>query len=128
MSKIFSSLEAFYQDKPARRSSGEADYGVWWTEAGKNYPKWRVSYIHDTGEVYALQLIDGGKVERLGWIQPDDAEIYYQTLEGILAGWAEVIWRPGSLDWVRKRVGDHCIASNVEDYQKHLASGAEPNW
>ena len=129
MSKVFSSLEAFYQANPARRSSPEADYGVHWTEAGKPYPKWRISYVKDTGEIYAYeQLPDNGRVMLLGHVPPDAAELYYQTLEGILAGWAEVIWQAGSLEWARKRLEAQHIADNMEDYWKHQASGAESNW
>lgn len=127
--KVFSSMEEFYQANLARLSSPEADYGVWWTEAGKPYPKWRVSYVKATGEIYAHEMTtEGGKVEILGLIPPDDAEIYYHTLDGILAGWADVIWHSGSLAWVRERLKTQRIADNMEDYWKHQASGAESNW
>ena len=124
MGKTFKTIEEFYNDKPARRSSPEADYGVWWTEAGKGFPRWRVSYIKDTGEIYAY---DHTKVELLGTVQPDADPVYYRTLDDILAGWAEIIWRPGSLDWVRQRMKEHTIAANMEDYWKHTAAGAETN-
>jgi len=100
MLKTYPSIEAFYAENEERRRSGEADYGVWWTEPGRPWPKWRVSYIHNTGEVYAVQL-NGGEVRVLGIIPPDDDVFYYQTLNGVLDGWADVIQELGSLQWVQ---------------------------
>lgn len=101
--KSYANIEAFYAENEERRRSGEADYGAWWTEPNQNWPRWRVSYIQKTGEVYAVQL-NGGQVELLGVVPPDDARIYYQTLDRILEGWADIINEPGSLDWVRARL------------------------
>jgi hypothetical protein len=44
-------------DEPKRARSGEVDFGVWWTLAGneREFPRWRVSWIKDTGELYACQ-------------------------------------------------------------------------
>lgn len=101
--KNYVSLTAFYEENPERKSSGEADYGVWWTEPGQPWRQWRVSYIQKTGEVYAFQLT-GGKVQLLGRVPPDDERIYYRTLNRILEGWADIIHEPGSLNWVRERM------------------------
>ena len=50
----FKNVEDFYSDNSARRYSPEAGYGVHWKLAG--WPNsWRVSYVRDTGEVYAVQ-------------------------------------------------------------------------
>ncbi len=68
--KIYLSLEAFYDDNPARRASPEADYGVWWLGPDGFYPRWRVSYIRDTGEVYAFAQ-GKGAVELLGVVKAD---------------------------------------------------------
>lgn len=103
MPESYLNIEAFYAQNEERRRSGEADYGVWWTEPGRDWPRWRVSYIQKTGEVYAVQLT-GGRVELLGVVSPDDDHIYYHTLDHILEGWADVIHAPGSLDWVRARL------------------------
>lgn len=101
----FPSLEAFYDADPARRHSGEADYGVNWTN-GPRWPTWRVSYVQATGEVYATQLgqIGGqGRVEVLGIVPPDQGGgLYYRTLDVILRGWAD---EPGlPISWVRERL------------------------
>ncbi len=50
----FENIEAFYSDNSARRRSPAADYGVHWRLEG--WPNsWRVSYVRDTGEIYAVQ-------------------------------------------------------------------------
>ena len=107
MPESYKNIEEFYAENEERRRSGEADYGVWWTEPGHSWPHWRVSYIQKTGEVYAVQL-DGvgssGKVELLGIVQADENSIYYQTLDRILAGWADICGGPGSLDWIRAKL------------------------
>lgn len=106
--KTYANIEEFYAENNDRRTSGEADYGVWWTENGKAWPKWRVSYIHKTGEVYAVQLVGGstdGIVKLLGVVPPDDDKIYYKTLDLILDGWAEEIHNPSSLVWVERKLG-----------------------
>ena len=102
--------EEFYSDNPARRRSPETDYGVHWKLEG--WPNsWRVSYVRDTGEVYAMfqgptqfgQLPTGETVVSIGkeegsvlllghfpW-QPSDMEeagprdVYYHGLEHLLS-------------------------------------------
>lgn len=104
MPETYADIEAFYAENEERRRSGEADYGVWWTEPGRNWPRWRVSYIQKTGEIYAVQLTDVGEVRLLGVVPPDDGNIYYQTLDLILEGWVDAINEPGSLNWIREQL------------------------
>ena len=120
--KRFSSIEDFYSANEERRRSGEADYGVWWTEPGV-VGNWRVSYVRATGEVYAVHFRSGGEVEVLGIVPPDPDEWkqmrteyrvsgigvankgrYYETLDRILEGWADRCGSPGSLSWVREQL------------------------
>lgn len=100
----YPNIEAFYSDNEARRWSGEADYGVWWTNGGR-WLHWRVSYILATGEVYTAELVAGGRVEVLGVVPPDDGEHYYRTLDKILDGWSEEDDRP--ISWVRERLSQN---------------------
>lgn len=54
IAESYRNIEAFYTRFPAARRSPESDYGVWWKcPDGKN---WRVTYVHATGHVYAIQL------------------------------------------------------------------------
>lgn len=107
-------IEVFYDERPERRFSGEADYGVYWRANGRNWPLWRVSYIHATGEIYAVPLNDEGSVRVLGVIPPDpmsnprrDEEIYYQTLNVILDGWADPDVSDRDLAWVERQLASY---------------------
>ena len=95
----FPNIEAFYDADPRRRHSGEADFGIWWTN-GPRWPNWRVSYIQATGEVYAVSA--QGPVEVLGTVPPDEGPSYYRTLDNLLDGWSDEFGRP--LSWVRERL------------------------
>ena len=102
MNQIFKNLEQFYSANPTRRSSPEADYGAHWRLAGWA-GSWRVSYVRDTGEVYAL---DGasGPLMILGTfpIDPDagPGDVYYNGLDRLLEGWPDHCGPPGGLTWL----------------------------
>ena len=64
-------------------------------------PAYRVSYIQQTGEVYAVATGDFGPVLVLAIVPPDQGEIYYETLNELMEGWAN---RPRTLDWLRDRL------------------------
>ena len=113
--RIFQNMEEFYANNEARRRSGEADYGVWWRTEHSIYPKYRISYIQKTGEIYILEQknndrmdpSDSGFVTILGVVPPDDPEIYkiyYMTLEQILYGWEFEVEKPNGIQWVRDRL------------------------
>ncbi len=71
--------------RPARQRSGEVDFGVWWRLAGAR-TTWRVSWIEDTGELYAVELLnkgDGPRYVRLGRY-PTRAAV-----EAAMQGWTE---------------------------------------
>ena len=121
----FKNVEDFYSDNSARRYSPEAGYGVHWKLAG--WPNsWRVSYVRDTGEVYAVQqgpqrggvlptgeifIATGpgeGPVLLLGHFPIDEEagpyDVYYHGLEHLLEGWPEHCGRPNGLAWVIERM------------------------
>lgn len=110
---FFDSLEEFYADDERRRTSGEADYGNYWTYTGWN-GLWKVSYVHNTGEVYCNRYTSDGfeqtkPVEILGVVEPDEQydsfDIYYRTLDRILDGWAEL--EDQNIEFVRERIAAH---------------------
>ena len=128
MTTTFESIESFYSDNPARRPSPEAGYGVHWQLDG--WPgTWRVSYVRDTGEVYAvfqgptragllptgeMAVISGteeGLVLALGTFPVDEnagpRDIYYRGLEAILEGWPEHCPQPNGLEWIMRRLASH---------------------
>jgi hypothetical protein len=108
------SIEAFYAERGGERS-GESDFGVMWTEERKRFPAFRVSVVHDTGDVYAINM-SVGEVELLATLEhtklcanlrnfAHDAELCaYAHAERALDGWAETIHREGSIEWVRERL------------------------
>ena len=66
-----------------RERSGEIDYGVWWGLYEKKFPFWRVSWIRNTGELYAVNLATYDEYIILG---------HYETEEEVerrMKGWAE---------------------------------------
>lgn len=110
---VYRTLADFYAARPARKTSPEADYGVHWAGPGPLSAPWRVSYVQDTGEIYATQ--GNRRTEVLGWVQPDPdhrnepggnpaGPTYYETLDRILAGWAELGRGERKLSWVQLRL------------------------
>jgi hypothetical protein len=53
MLETYPSIQAFYTRYAEARHSAESDYGVWWRDADGGV--WRVTYVHDTGHVYAVR-------------------------------------------------------------------------
>lgn len=104
----------FYAD-PIRARSPEWDFGVHWINGVDEWPRWRVSYVVETGDLYAQQhgredtILLLGKLEVVGEYpygvrKPGEWSAFNraQPVERILAGWAETD-RP-HLDWIRDRL------------------------
>lgn len=107
---VYPTLEAYYVADERRRKSEECDYGVHWRLQGWEY-RWRVSYVRDTGEIYAVhQGATIGPVFILGYVPPDPVggrgrnSLFYRTLDDILSGWPEYCLRQDGLDWLRERL------------------------
>ena len=111
----FKNIEDFYNENPRRRYSREADYGVNWRM--EPWPhRWRVSYLQDTGEIYAVNLGRNhvpGPVIIMGVLQPDHEpqgfmgrETYYRTLDAVLDGYGDRCWEKNGLLWVMSRLTD----------------------
>ena len=90
---VYPTLEAYYAADELLRRSEEADYGVHWRLEGWEY-RWRVSYVRNTGEIYAVhQGATIGPVFILGYVPPDPvggrgrSSLFYRTLDDILSGW-----------------------------------------
>ncbi len=95
MNETFSSLEHFYSGNPARRRSPEALYGVHWRLEG--WPgTWQVSYVRDTGEVYARRQGRGaGPLTVLGAFPADPdagpSDVYYRGAGPVPRGLARTL-------------------------------------
>ena len=109
---MYPTLEEYYAADERRLRSEEADYGVHWPLAGWEY-RWRVSYVRNTGEIYAVhQGSTIGPVFVLAIVPPDPVadgdrrSLFYATLEMILEDWPEQCGRPDSLRWVRDQLAN----------------------
>ena len=104
---IYPTIEAYYAADERRRDSEEADYGIDWQLSGWEH-RWRVSYVRNTGEVFAVhQGHVVGPVFMLGHVPPDPVggrgrdTLFYRTLDDILSGWPEHCSREDGLNWLR---------------------------
>jgi hypothetical protein len=88
--------DEFYRNEDRKRSR-ELDYGVWWRD-GRNYPTYRVTWVANTGEVYAIDQQEI-RIELLGKV-PTESEV-----ERLLDGWSGICGLMNSLQWVREQVG-----------------------
>jgi hypothetical protein len=116
-------LNDFYTANPARLPSREADYGVMWTRGpGVTWPQWRVSYVMDTGEVYACCLGGGGQrgdVLILGTYPPGEGDEWTRALDELLDGW----WQQRDLEWVQTMLAGTCRCGAGWQQQRPHTSG-----
>jgi hypothetical protein len=101
LQRSWPSLRAYYKDDPVREGSPERDYGEMWTADGDRagWPRWRVSYVTLTGEVYSLRLAADGLVVVVGIAYcRDDADQK-------LGGWADPDISGHDLAWAFHRFG-----------------------
>ena len=110
---IFKDIEEYYAENSDRRYSGEIDYGCMWKDSYSTNPNqfYRVSYVENTGEIYAVELSyagdqSNGFVAILGVIPADERKCgkYSQTLDEILDGWAD---SDQKISWVKERLRPH---------------------
>jgi hypothetical protein len=109
---LFENLDDFWMDDIRRMFSPEAAYGVHWRLRDHHWPEWRVSYVQDTGDVYAQQQGSPNRVLLLGnvpadAIPPDDylgTFTYYRTLDRILDSCYESAVTLNDLAWVHARL------------------------
>lgn len=112
----YPSLTEFYQST-ARAGSGERDYGRMWQDGETRWPLWSVSYIRATGEIYAAEQRDPGRVRVLGVVPPDDGPgVWYATLSAILGGWADPDISGHDLAWVERRLAQWAEAKGSAPY------------
>ena len=110
-------LEAFYDEDPRRRHSEELEFGNDWGDGGA---RTQVSWVQDTGELYAMRDPLGGlqsdvigdvratpvsdeqlTVEVLGVVKGRDA------IGAVMSGWVKAMTASdNSIDWVRERIAN----------------------
>lgn len=113
MSITYPSIEAFYADRGGELRP-ELDFGVWWT-GERHFPRYRVSVVHYTGDLYVLDLYSK-TVELLATL-PHSCEMparvldhcescCYELAKRLLTGWTDHIHEPNSLQWVREALAE----------------------
>lgn len=94
---IFTDYRAWIDERKNLQPRGEVDFGVNWTD-GAAFPRWRVSWIIATGELYAVEQTSPSRDRFILFgIFETRAEV-----EDVLAGWADSNM---TLDWIRERAG-----------------------
>ena len=107
-------LQQFYDEDPRRRRSEELEFGRDWNDDGGRY---EVSWVEDTGEVYAMSEPSGGIVTDpigdnivtnvsehqlivtiLGLVPGRDA------IAAVMHGWEDAMSGGAGLEWVRRRI------------------------
>ena len=75
-----------WANKPERKQSGEIDFGCWWGENGPaTWPRFMVSWICNTGELYAVSLAaSDDKYVVLAKTKPHDED----AAENLMRHWA----------------------------------------
>jgi hypothetical protein len=71
-----------WMEMPARAESPELDFGIWWVKQGTRYPRWRVSWIEDTGELYAKALDNSDLFVIMGYFPSE------QDVKAHMDGWS----------------------------------------
>jgi hypothetical protein len=98
----YASLDAFHAAGGERRAlSIEHDFGVMWREGTRKRPRYRLSWIEATGELYTLALSEfehQRKVELLGIVDE------HEQVEQLLMGWEALPFGESTVDWVRERI------------------------
>lgn len=90
-------LNEFYADNPKRERSGELDFGVWWRDSTMPGHTFRISFIQDTGEFYAVDQ-QNDNVEVIGHAEN------YDEAEEMLKGWADHCGPVGGMEWAKARL------------------------
>lgn len=111
-------IHEFYEADERRRTSEEVEFGDGWTEHADPHATYRIHWVADTGEVYAVrEPHPGGILARyLDELDVDQADVDAlkveilgaadrTAVETALAGWPEAMGHRDSLGWARDRVG-----------------------
>lgn len=94
MDQIFSIYEKWLMGSDVRLKSNERDFGVWWKLEGDPIP-YRVSWVEDTGELYA---VNKNQVIVLKVISE------CQRVYDVMTGWEILISETNSLNKLQERL------------------------
>lgn len=90
-----------YRSSDARRlSSPEVDFGAGWRRHDVYY---RLTWVEDTHELLAIQMARGAFAGDAGTVTVL-ASASRGWIEDALSGWQDIVGRPDSFLWVRRRL------------------------
>ena len=99
--RSYDNEDAFHREDVRRRDSVEFDYGARWTM--ENSPgTWRISYVRETGEIYALRFrgAASGPLLLLGRGPAKD----HHAVDRVLEGWEQENHSSHRLEWAMERI------------------------
>lgn len=102
----FPNINELYEARGGRWSP-ECDLGVWWLRGDRPYPRYRLTWIEDTGDLYIANQ-HTGEITVLAKIPPETfpepPNRRFISLDGDssrpLFGWTEHAHEPDGLSWV----------------------------
>src|SRR5918911_644779 len=113
-------IEDFYNGDERRRHSQEVELGDAWTDRDDPDAPYEISWVADTGEVYAMReprtavnvITDpfGDMIVRPGEVRSRAMTVEVlgriatrEELERAFKGWQEAMNEPGSVEWAKER-------------------------
>jgi len=98
----YASEIAFAAADSARTGGSHVDFGYYWTMPGQPHPRYRVSWIPATGELYAVrQQGRARRVELLAVGLRSRVQV-----DRAMGGWTEHVDDAGSLAWLDRRLDE----------------------
>ena len=113
---IYVGLDEFRAEAPLSRSGVEVDFGCHWTEPGQTFPRWRVSWVERTGELYAVRTAGHPLLIVYAVIPAREA------VDRVLAGWADASPRGAAEASAEDVIGTWQEAG--KPYGRHKPTGA----
>jgi hypothetical protein len=102
--RLFRTRDDFELDNPHRGMSLESDYGYHWRTSAVPNVRWRVSYIKDTGEIYAIAATRPFEVWLMGHVRVGIGPDWARPLDEILTGWTDPRISAFDLDWIANKL------------------------
>jgi hypothetical protein len=97
-------IEEFYSEDERRRQSEEVELGDSWTDSSDPEATYEISWIEDTGEVYAMREQPSSSPTATPTVQMMGKVAKREELESRLDGWQDAMGESNSLNWVRERL------------------------
>lgn len=82
-----------------RHGSKEVDFGFnWKLRTGQRYPLWRLSWIENTGELYAVNMKNLDDFIVIGKFNS------LEDVENFLSGWTDAMFKMGLIEFIKQKL------------------------